>query len=195
MGEYREYQPLTRRDRATVILYRAGIVLSTVIFAIATVMAFGGAEFRPAFNALLPLLHLSIAMSVFFIHLYVRSYKRSLMRLYFIGLGAFIALFALGRGDSGGFVAEHPWGLLFLLPLAGCLAFVTAKEAFCFRFPEGYLLSLLLPLFILLLATGRMGKEATGYGLLLISILLVFFTTRKVFMPLHTDIGDKSAYV
>jgi len=39
MGETETFQPLTREDRITVILYRAGIVLSTVFMAASSVLA------------------------------------------------------------------------------------------------------------------------------------------------------------
>ena len=72
--------------------------------------------------------------------------------------------------------------------------FYRCKEAFCFKLTEGYLLALIMPLYLLLFSVRMLSFEGAAYGLLLIAFMLLFFTFRKVFMPLHFDIGDKSAY-
>jgi uncharacterized integral membrane protein len=195
MGEARQYQPLTRWDRLTVVFYRAGIVISALILCLGALMPYLGVEFGVFFNFLLPAMYAAVALSVFFIHLYVRSYKRSLIRLYALSLAALAALYFLGQGNPAAIVERHSSAILLLLPLSGCLGFVAAKEAFCFRLIEGYVFALTMPLFILLLSTGLLGPELTDYGVTLMTVVFVFFTARKVFTPLHLDIGDKSAYV
>ena len=83
---------------------------------------------------------------------------------------------------------------MLLLPLSACLGFVTAKEAFCFKLNEGYIIAMAMPAYIFLYSVGALSAMASAYGLAGIALMLVFFTLRKVFMPLHCDIGDKSAY-
>ena len=39
MGDYQQFQPLTREDRITTILYRSGIFLSAVLMTIAAFIA------------------------------------------------------------------------------------------------------------------------------------------------------------
>jgi len=51
-----------------------------------------------------------------------------------------------------------------------------------------------MPLYLLLFSVRMISFEGAAYGLLLIAFMLLFFTFRKVFMPIHYDIGDKSAY-
>ena len=80
------------------------------------------------------------------------------------------------------------------MPLAGCLGFVTAKEAFCFKLFEGYLLALIMPFYLLLVSVGSLSGRGASLGLALIAVMLAVFTVRKVTMPLAYDIGDKSAY-
>ncbi len=53
---------------------------------------------------------------------------------------------------------------------------------------------MVMPLYLLLFSAWVLTKEGASYGLLLIAFMLIFFTFRKVFMPIHYDIGDKSAY-
>jgi len=200
MGEQQLFQPLTRGDRITVVLYRVGIVLSSAIISIASYMLFNSSRYRNdslisfKFNILLIFLYISVGLSVFFIHLYVSRFKRNLKKLYYISIAALIVLFIVGKGDVLSVIADKNYGPLFLIPLSGCLGFITAKEAFCFKLVEGYLLALIMPVYLLLLSLGGVATKGASYGLMLIAAMLVFFTMRKVFMPIHYDIGDKSAY-
>ena len=199
MGEKQIFQPLTREDKITVVLYRAGIVISAIIMsglAFLLTMASYPATARISLSAdiLAYGLYASVGMSVFFIHLYIGSFKRYLKNLYFISLGCLVVLLFIGKGSPSGVLVHEPYGPLFLLPLAGCLGFVTAKEAFCFRLFEGYLLAMIMPIYLLLVTGNVLSRGGASSGLVLIAVMLVLFTLRKVSMPLAYDIGDKSAY-
>lgn len=201
MGERVLYQPLTKEDRISVALYRSGIALATLAVVAAAFMAVAGPVLpgrltvNGAATALLLLLYIAVGLSVFFIHLYVGKFHRLLKRLYYAALLALLLLFVLGMGHIFSVLIGRPYGPLLLLPLAGCLGFVTAKEAFCFKLTEGYILALLMPAYLFVVALGALTTAGASYGLVLIAALLVVFSLRKVFMPLHYDIGDKSAYV
>ena len=197
MGEKNLYQPLTREDKVTVVLYRIGIAVSSLIVSALAYIAFfyrNGASAGLIANVLIILLYLSVGVSVFFIHLYISKFHRALKKLYYLSLAALAALLFTGKGDILWVVVNKPYGPLLLMPLSGCLGFITAKEAFCFRLLEGYLIAMVMPLYLLVLAIGGMSQRGASYGLFLIAAMLVLFTFRKVFMPLHFDIGDKSAY-
>jgi uncharacterized integral membrane protein len=201
MGEQEIFQPLTKKDRITVVLYRTGIVLSAIIISIASYMLLNSSFYRNdplislKFNILLISLYISVGMSVFFIHLYVSKFKRNLKNLYYISIAALIVILIVGKGNMLSVVANKNYGPLLLIPLSGCLGFITAKEAFCFKLIEGYLIALIMPFYLLLFSMGLLTIKGASYGLLLIAFMLIFFTFRKVFMPIHYDIGDKSAYV
>lgn len=200
MGEEQYYQPLTQWDRISVMLYRVGIALSTMFILagawfLSNVSRYEGhISFALLTNVLLLLLYASVGLSVFLIHLYIGKFHRALKMLYYVSVISLLLLFISGRGDVLGVLVSRPYGPLLLLPLAGCIGFITAKEAFCFRLVEGYLLALIMPLFLVVLAGHGLTAKEASYGLVLIAALLVFFTFRKVFMPLHFDIGDKSSY-
>ncbi len=199
MGDYCLYQPLTKTDKITVVLYRAGIVLSASVIATMAAMLFVSPDnmgLAPAegFNILLMLLYFSVGLSVFFIHLYMGNYKRNLRKLYFIAIAALVFIFFSGGGDALLYLTTSRLAPLLMLPIAGCLGFITAKEAFCFKLIEGYLLALIMPFYLLLFASGLLPATGIRLGLSLIAAMLVVFTLRKVFMPIHCDIGDKSAY-
>ncbi len=200
MGEKQAFQPLTGEDRITVVLYRAGIVISTVIVAamaylLLAASALSGADaVSPSADILAYALYASVGMSVFFIHLYVGRFKKFLKNLYYLSLGCLAVLLFIGKGSLTVAITHEPYSALLLLPLSGCLGFVTAKEAFCFKLFEGYLLALIMPLYLLLVSGSVLSERGAFSGLALIAVMLVIFTLRKVFMPIAYDIGDKSAY-
>jgi uncharacterized integral membrane protein len=200
MGYKQVFQPLTREDTITVVLYRAGIVLSAIImsglaYLLATASSTSStALISPSADILAYGLYASVGMSVFFIHLYVGKFKRFLKNLYYLSLGCLVVLLSVGKGSLSVALAHEPYSVLLLLPLSGCLGFVTAKEAFCFKLVEGYLLAMIMPIYLLLVSGSILSYAGAAYGLVLITVMLVIFTLRKVFMPIAYDIGDKSAY-
>jgi uncharacterized integral membrane protein len=200
MGSKELFQPLSRKDKITVVLYRTGIVLSTIIisclaFLLQTASSNSGTTLgSPLADILAYVLYASVGMSVFFIHLYVGKFKRFLLNLYVIGLGCLAVLLYLGKGSVSTALVITSYSPLLLLPLSGCLGFVTAKEAFCFRLVEGYLLAVIMPACLLLVSGGFLTYAGASYGLVLVAIMLVIFTLRKITMPIAYDIGDKTAY-
>lgn len=206
MGERSYYQPLTREDKITVVLYRAGILLSTVTVCISAVLAVLGLTNPDALNypvistglaadILLLILYFSTGLSVFFIHLYVGKFHRVLKKIYYVAVLCLAVLFFMGKGNPAVLLPGGPaYGALLLIPISLCLGFVTAKEAFCFQLIEGYILAFLMPAFIFFYSLGALSHRTAIYGLALIASLLLLFMFRKAFMPLAFDIGDKSAY-
>jgi uncharacterized integral membrane protein len=200
MGDKQIFQPLTRQDTITVVLYRVGIVISTIIISrlayLLVVASSNSATDLTISSAdiLAYSLHASIGISVFFIHLYVGKFKVYLKNLYFISIGCMVALLSIGKGSLAGAIVHNYYAPLLLLPLSGCLGFVTAKEAFCFKLFEGYLLAMIMPIYLLLISGNILAGRGASYGLMLIAVMLIIFTMRKVFMPISYDIGDKSAY-
>ena len=195
MGEKQVFQPLTREEKITVVLYRVGIALSTIIISLLTYLLATASPYASSLSDILAYgLYVSIGMSVFFIHLYVGRFKTFLKNLYFISLACFVALLYIGKGSLSSALVQQPYNFLLLLPLSGCLGFVTAKEAFCFKLIEGYLLAVIMPLYLLLVSSNILSGRSASNGMVLIAVLLVIFTLRKAFMPIAYDIGDKSAY-
>jgi len=195
MGERLVFQPLTTEDKITVVIYRIGIVLSTLIICgLAYIMAAGVDAKGRLLDVLGYSLQVSVGLCCLFIHLYVGIFKKYLRNVYFISFACFAVLLFLGKGSLSAALTEAQVRSVLLLPLVGCLGFVTAKEAFCFRLREGYLIAVLMPIYVLLIAGGIIGGQAVVSGMVSIAALLVFFTLRKAFMPLAYDIGDKTAY-
>ncbi len=205
MGERVRYQPLTREDKISVVLYRAGIFLSTAsvcIYAVLTAVGLGRPEVLDypaissglALDVLILIFYFGVGLSVFFIHLYVGKFHRVLKKIYYLSVPCLAVLFLAGGGNPAVPLAGQSYGALLLVPVSMCLGFVTAKEAFCFQLVEGYVLALLMPAFLFLYSVGALSHRTAVYGLTLTAAMLLLFTIRKVFMPLDFDIGDKSAY-
>ena len=205
MGEKNLFQQLTKTDKITVILYRAGIVLSAGIIVMLGLLAcsilfsnnlaYPVLQNGPAMTILLFCFYFSVGLSVFFIHLYIGKLYMFLKRIYYLATGCLIALTVLGSGNPVAPLLTMPVCSFLLIPIVFCLGFVTAKEAFCFRLFEGYLLFALMPAYLVFTAAGILTRQGILVGIMVIAALLVVFTLRKVFMPLHFDIGDKSAYI
>lgn len=206
MGDTNFFQPLTRQDKISVILYRTGIFISAFIISIAALIAVQGIMTGNlldyplilsglALNFMLLTLYFSIGMSVFFIHLYIGKFHRILKKIYYVSVVCLAVLFFIGHGNPVmPLFRTPPYGALLLIPASLCLGFVTAKEAFCFRLFEGYLLALCMPAYLFFYGIGALQQKPAAFGLAFIAAMLVFFTFRKVFMAMHYDIGDKSAY-
>lgn len=195
MGERQIFQPLTAHDRITVLLYRAGIVLSAfVVVASAYLLGMRAHVTALMVDILVYCLYISVGLSVFFIHLYVSAFKRLLIKIYAAAIICLIALLVIGKGSLSDAFSRSSYTFLLLLPISGCLGFVTAKEAFCFRLIEGYILAMLMPVYLVIIASGVIAGRAVNYGLAVIAAMLVLFTLRKIFMPIAYDIGDKTAY-
>jgi uncharacterized integral membrane protein len=205
MGEKNLFQQLTTADKITVVLYRMGIVLSAGIIGMLGFLAgsslFIGNNAHPvlqngtAMAVLLFCLYFSIGLSVFFIHLYVGKFYRFLKRIYYLATVCLIVLIVMGSGNPIIPLLTTPLYRILLVPVAFCLGFVAAKEAFCFRLYEGYLLFALMPAYLVFCSAGKLSDRGIMTGMVVVSAMLIFFTLRKVFMPLHYDIGDKSAYI
>ncbi len=200
MGSTQVFQPLTREDKITVALYRVGIVISAILIAgLAFLLATASSTTETMLmdrsaDILIYGLYASVGMSVFFIHLYIGKIKGFLKNLYYLSLVCLVVLLYLGKGSLAGVLVHGSYTPLLLLPLSGCLGLVTAKEAFCFKLFEGYLLAMIMPIYLLLVSNNSLTGRGASYGLILIAVMLVIFTLRKVFMPIANDIGDKSAY-
>lgn len=206
MGDTNRFQPLTKEDKITVVLYRTGIFLSAMIISISAFIVFKSLQSDDAqifpfiisgltLNILLLTLYFSVGLSVFFIHLYIGKFYRALKKIYYLAVVCLAVLFFIGHGNPVmPLFRVPPYSAFLLLPLSLCLGFVTAKEAFCFRLIEGYILAIMMPAYVFFYSVGASGGKNAAYGFIFIAAMLVFFMFRKIFMPLHYDIGDKSAY-
>lgn len=196
MAEKSAIEPLELKDRISVLLYRTGIIISGFLMLVCSLLMliYEQTEWKTWLSGLLlTCLYIFTGVSVFNIHLYMGSLKRFLKGMYLFSIGLFFILFYVGEGNPFSAILKIPAMSLLLLPLSGCLAFIGAKEAYCFNLMEGYILALLLPSYVLLWSIG--GMEIKIYGLITSAVLMLFLGLRKAVMPLSFDIGDKTKYI
>lgn len=201
-------------------IFLSTVIMSLAAFIIFTGLQSGDGRDFPfvvsglSLNIMLLVLYFSVGLSVFFIHLYIGKFYRVLKKIYYLAVVCLAVLFFIGHGNpvmplfrvpSPNAVAQvigipmvdyiiASYSAILMLPLSLCLGFVTAKEAFCFRLMEGYILAILMPAYVFFYSFGALSGKSAAYGFIVIALMLVFFMFRKIFMPMHYDIGDKSAY-
>jgi len=188
MGDIHKYQELTQWDTITVLLYRSGVFLSTI--SLTTIVFLMHANPASSLIAIaLILFALGTGLSVFFIHLYISRFKKIFMALYSVSLaGATVVAFT----GFENLLLTVP-GILFAGGLLASYSLIGAKEAFCFRLWEGYILfvvHLIAGLLLLFSAPMQSVLSFMTYS----TVLALLFAVRKLPQPMHFDIGDKSQY-
>lgn len=162
-------------DRATVALYRLGVVGSAIALGVLAIGAWQGWDLAPVRAALLA----ATALTVVNLHLYDKRVR------WVIGASAWVGavLVALG-GHWPGYAGL---GFLFV-----SLSAVALKERFCFKIPGLRAVPLLLALALvpLVLDAGTLAAVVLAPAAVLYAVLSV----AKLRMPLHFDVGDRSRY-
>lgn len=196
MAEIITSEPLSVKDKISVVFYRVGILLTGFLMlgSALSMLLYEQQKWKNWTSGLLLLcIYIFTGISVFNIHLYMGSLKRFLKGLYLFSAGLLLILIFIGGGNPFLPFLEMPVTSLMLLPLSFTIAFIGAKEAYCFNLMEGYMIAFLLPSYVLLWSLA--GDEIRIYGLIACSVLIIFLGLRKAVMPLSFDIGDKTKYI
>jgi len=206
MGEKELKQALTAYDRFTVFLYRTGIVVATMCILYATGFFYlhvNALVVPPVFSGSNPVMVFwafvgSVSVSVSFLHLYSKKVLNIIRAFAVFGVLILFFLALTGNLDYRALFESHGWqGKIGVIGLGFVLAGfsgIGAKEAFCFRLYEGYAYGIALAILVLLHLSGFLSP---GFGFVytcLVAVLILVFTIRKLFLPVHYDIGDKSRY-
>ncbi|MES0491795.1 MAG: DUF2301 domain-containing membrane protein [Leptospirales bacterium] len=205
MGDPNVKEPLTTFDKISVTLYRSGIVFSTLSLVYAVAFFYLGAQATASsiFSGGLPfavfwLFIICVDVSVSFLHLYSKQVLRIIQGCAAMGTIILLTGFLFfGFSTSSIFYSEGIIGKVGLAGLgfvAAGFAGIGAKEAFCFKLNEGYAYGILSALLVIGHFFGIYSPQIALGFLAVITVLVVVFTIRKLFLPLHYDIGDKSKY-
>ncbi|BCB96358.1 hypothetical protein JZK55_12800 [Dissulfurispira thermophila] len=122
-----------------------------------------------------------IALSSVFLLVWKAEIKRFILRMTFVGIALQIS--SIFINSINGFYAEK----MFLLGLGFALvggAGLVGKEAYCFRFNEGWLLLMIYPLAVI---PNLFGFASYSYNLIVsavIAVLQISFLRRKLSQPL-----------
>lgn len=196
-GQFGEFT-ITQSDRTGVIIYRSGLVIAALSFAIASWLVLFSGRTPMVLTALTPLHALfcvALGVSLLTIHIYLAPLHRLLQ--IFWGLGAIVAT-ALTLSSSEPlalFVYDHPTAILGVGFTFAALTGIYFKEAFCFNRFETKFLTPLVPILLLGHMAGVLPTAWEQVLLGLWAVLFAVFALRKVVQPIPADIGDKSVFV
>jgi uncharacterized integral membrane protein len=188
---------ISESDRREVILYRGGLLLSAVCFAIATAIVFWQGTTLTSLHWISVLYSgfcLGLGISLWTIHIYLKPLHQALQVFWLVGVVASIAIAHSSPEPFIQTVYTQPLTILGVGFVFAALTGIFFKEAFCFNRLETKVLTPLVPLLLL----GHLFdwlSPAVEQGLLISwAVFFSIFAFRKVIQPIPPDIGDKSVF-
>ena len=195
-GQFGDFT-ITQSDRTGVIIYRTGLLVTALSFALGSFLVILSGDSPTVLQALTPLYAIfwvALGVSLATIHIYMAALHRALQ--IFWGIGG-IAATALGISTSEPlalFVYHHPTTIFGIGFTFAALTGIYFKEAFCFNRFETKFLTPLVPMLLLGHLTGVLPIAWEPVLLGLWAVLFVVFALRKVVQSIPDDIGDKSVF-
>jgi uncharacterized integral membrane protein len=195
-GQFGEFT-ITDRDRREVILYRSGLAIAALCFAIAAGLVLGQPE-QPWVLPILSILYsgfaLGLGVSLWLIHIYLKPLHRALQIFWLIGVAASVAIAHFSPEPFALTVYHMPPTILGIGFLFAALTGIFFKEAFCFARLETLLLTPLVPALLLGHLLGWLPVSVERGMVATWAILFAIFAVRKIIQPIPPDIGDKSVF-
>lgn len=193
-GQFGEYT-ITKDDRQEVIIYRGGLVIAAVSFALASNLWFAQKDaVIPLITPLFALFSLGLGVSLLTIHIYLKPLHRLLQAFWIIGTISTIAIATQTDRPLALYVYNHPatlWGIGFTF---AALTGIYFKEAFCFNRLETKVLTLVVPFLLLGHLSGLVPVNIKEILLAVWTIGFTIFAGRKMIQAIDPDIGDKSVF-
>ncbi len=188
---------ITPDDRREVVIYRIGLGVAAVSFAIGvTILLTSGitAQLLWLISGLYLTMWLGLGVSLWFIHIYLRPLHKALQAFWLVGGLASLGITLMVPGPLALTVYQQPLSILGVGFTFAALTGIFFKEAFCFNRLETKVLTLLVPAMLLTHMVGAMpvtlGRQLLG----LWAVLFAVFALRKLVQPIPPDIGDKSVF-
>lgn len=193
-GQFGEYT-VTKQDRLEVIIYRTGLVVAAASFAIASNLFFAqGKAALPAITPLFGIFSVSLGVSLYFIHIYMKALHRVLQAFWLVGTVATVAIYLQSSEPLAQYIYNHPLTLFGTGFTFAALTGIFFKEAFCFNRLETKILAPIVPLLLLGHMTGIIPVSMEQALLGIWSIGFSVFAIRKMTQEIDPDIGDKSVF-
>jgi uncharacterized integral membrane protein len=195
-GQFGEFT-ITQGDRQGVIIYRAGLMIAALSFALGSTIVLWQGD-RPAiFQALSPLYTLfciGLGISLLSIHIYMVVLHRALQAFWVVGAIAAVVVAHFYAEPFALTLYQHPVTILGVGFTFAALTGLFFKEAACFNRLETKILTPLVPLLLLGHLLGFLPVMEEKILLAVWTVLFMVFALRKVFQPIPPDIGDKSVF-
>jgi uncharacterized integral membrane protein len=193
-GQFGEFT-ITEGDRTGVIVYRAGLMVAALSFAIgSTGVLLSNPAVLQALNPLIASFCIALGVSLFTIHIYLAVLHRVLQVFWVIGTLATVTLALASSEPLALTVYNHPVALFGVGFIFAALTGIYFKEAFCFNRLETKILTLLVPVLLLGHLLGVLPVQWEWAMLASWAVLFVVFALRKAVQPIPPDIGDKSVF-
>ncbi|MEH2246563.1 DUF2301 domain-containing membrane protein [Nostoc sp.] len=194
-GQFGEFT-ITQSDRTGVIIYRAGLMVAALSFAIGSALVLLNNN-PTVFTALTPLyacFSLALGVSLFTIHIYMASLHRMLQIFWAIGSITSVILAISSSEPLALTIYNHPITLFGVGFIFVALTGIYFKEAFCFNRLETKVLTLTVPLLLLGHLVGILPTQGENVLLGIWATLFLVFALRKTVQAIPADIGDKSVF-
>ncbi|MDZ8224802.1 DUF2301 domain-containing membrane protein [Nostoc sp. ChiVER01] len=194
-GQFGEFT-ITQSDRTGVIIYRAGLMVAALSFAIgsALVLLPNNPAIVTALTPLYTCFSVALGVSLFTIHIYMASLHRILQIFWAIGSIASVILAISSSEPLALTVYNHPLTLFGVGFIFVALTGIYFKEAFCFNRLETKVLTLIVPLLLLGHLVGVLPTQGESVLLGIWATLFLVFALRKTVQAIPPDIGDKSVF-
>jgi len=195
-GQFGEFT-ITDSDRTGVIVYRTGLAVAALCFAIGTTLVLQQGNNPRAIQAVTPIFAcfwLALGVSLATIHIYMTALHKVLQLFWAIGGVAAIVVALQSSEPLALAVYDHPatlWGIGFTFAALNGIYF---KEAFCFNRLETKFMTPAVPLLILGHIFGFLSPDKEQFLLGVWAALFIIFAVRKFFQAIPQDIGDKSVF-
>lgn len=198
-GQFGEFT-ITDQDRQGVIIYRSALMISAIVFCLATLLVIVPQDFIDRSNTLnivtgLYLIgSISLGISLATIHIYLEVLHRALQIFWAIGCISATIIAWQSPDPLVLTVYQQPLTLFGIGFTFVALTGIFFKEAFCFNRFETKILTLLVPLLLLGHLANLIPQNIEAILLATWAGLFLIFATRKAIQPIPPDIGDKSVF-
>ena len=195
-GQFGEFT-IDQSDRQGVIIYRAGLVVAALSFAIGSTIVLWQGDRPAVLQALSPLYTLfcvGLGVSLLSIHIYMVVLHRALQAFWVVGAIAAAVVAHFYAEPFALSLYQHPATILGVGFTFAALTGLFFKEAACFNRLETKILTPLVPLLLLGHLLGFLPTVGEKILLALWTVLFVIFALRKAIQPIPPDIGDKSVF-
>lgn len=192
-GQFGEFT-ITKDDRLGVIIYRAGLAIAALFFAIGTALVFRDNPNLQLITFLYAGFSLALGVSLLSIHIYMVELHRLLQVFWAIGSISAI-VFAFSNSQTlVETIYNYPLTILGIGFTFAALTGIYFKEAFCFNRLETKLLTPIVPLLLLGHMTKILPLEVEKVLLVVWAVFFLVFAIRKTIQAIPPDIGDKSVF-
>jgi uncharacterized integral membrane protein len=195
-GQFGEFT-ITDADRREVILYRTGLAIAGLSFAIGVGLILGIGNDPLVLKLLTPLFMLfsaGLGLSLWTIHIYFKVLHRVLQLFWLVGSISAVVFTVYSAEPLAVFVYQQPFSILGVGFVFAALTGIFFKEGFCFGRLETKLLTPLLPVLLLGHMFSFLPLSIEQAMLVAWAGLFLVFAFRKTIQAIPPDIGDKSVF-